>query len=46
VAHYGAYPTLDELVDWARAHKFHWQIEYDIFIAKNWSAAELGDAGQ
>jgi hypothetical protein len=31
---YGAYPTLDELVDWARKHTLSWNIEQDIFIAK------------
>lgn len=29
------YPPLDTLVDWARRNKFSWQIEHDIFIAKN-----------
>jgi hypothetical protein len=26
------YPTLDELVDWARAHDMKWRIEHDILI--------------
>lgn len=30
------YPPLDSLVDWARRNKFSWQIEHDIFIAKNY----------
>ncbi len=30
------YPTADFLVDWARANRFTWQIEHDIFIAKNY----------
>lgn len=30
------YPPLDSLVDWARCNKFSWQIEHDIFIAKNY----------
>lgn len=28
-------PSIDYLVDWARAHKFYWRIEHDIFIIKN-----------
>ncbi|MBL4627957.1 MAG: hypothetical protein JKY00_07955 [Roseicyclus sp.] len=28
------YPSLDYLVDWARANDFVWQIEHDIFIMK------------
>lgn len=31
---YGNYPTLDYLVDWARALELVWHIEHDIFIAK------------
>lgn len=31
---YGAYPTLDYLVDWARKYGLSWHIEHDIFIAK------------
>jgi hypothetical protein len=31
----GAYPTLNELVDWVRKHRLSWHIEHDIFIAKN-----------
>ncbi len=34
---YGAYPTLDYLVDWARSNALHWHIEQDIFIAKNFA---------
>ena len=30
------YPSLNYLVDWAKAHDFHWIIEHDIFIAKNY----------
>ena len=29
------YPPLDFLVDWARQNGFNWEIEHDIFIAKN-----------
>jgi len=32
---YGEYPSLDYLVDWARANKLEWHIEYDIFIARS-----------
>ena len=31
---YGEYPSLDALVDWARANRLDWHIEYDIFIAR------------
>jgi hypothetical protein len=31
----GAYPTLNELVDWVRKHGLSWHIEHDIFIAKS-----------
>ena len=31
---YGNYPTLDDLVNWARANGLAWHIEQDIFIAK------------
>ena len=34
---YADYPSIDYLVDWARAHKFSWRIEQDIFIIRNWS---------
>jgi len=34
IVHYGPYPTLDYLVDWARANHLQWHIEHDIFIAK------------
>ncbi|MDP7151624.1 MAG: hypothetical protein QGI08_05535 [Paracoccaceae bacterium] len=33
----GSYPSIDFLVDWARAHNFQWRIEHDIFIMKNHS---------
>ena len=36
VVHYGPYPPLDFLVDWAREHRLAWHIEHDIFIAKNY----------
>lgn len=32
---YGAYPSIDVLVDWARKHKMRWYISHDIFCAKN-----------
>lgn len=32
---YSGYPTLDELVDWARDNKLKWLIEHDIFVARN-----------
>lgn len=32
---YGAYPALDELVDWTRGHGLEWHIEHDIFIARS-----------
>lgn len=28
------YPTLDDLVDWARANGLRWLIEHDIFVAR------------
>lgn len=31
-ADYPDYPSVDVLVDWARAHGFDWRIEHDIFI--------------
>jgi hypothetical protein len=31
------YPSIDFLVDWARAHGFTWRIEQDIFIMRNWT---------
>ena len=31
------YPSVDLLVDWARAHGFEWRVEHDIFIMRNWS---------
>ncbi len=34
---YGAYPTLDYLVDWARSNGLHWHIEQDIFVARNFA---------
>jgi hypothetical protein len=33
---YQHYPSIDFLVDWARANDFTWMIEHDIFIAKNY----------
>ena len=33
---YSTYPSVDYLVDWARAHQLKWHIEQDIFIAKNY----------
>ncbi len=32
---YGAYPSVEVLVDWARENKFQWFISHDIFCAKN-----------
>jgi hypothetical protein len=32
---YGAYPSLDYLVDWAKSNGLDWHIEYDIFIARS-----------
>lgn len=32
---YAAYPSLDFLVDWARANHLAWHIEHDIFVAKS-----------
>jgi hypothetical protein len=32
---YSGYPSLDSLVDWARANELSWHIEHDIFIAGN-----------
>jgi hypothetical protein len=32
---YGEYPTLDELVDFARSNNLDWYIEHDIFVAKS-----------
>lgn len=31
---YATYPSLDVLVNWARAHDMRWHIEHDIFIAR------------
>jgi hypothetical protein len=31
-----SYPTLDFLVDWSRKEGFHWLIDCDMFIAKNY----------
>jgi hypothetical protein len=33
---YVNYPEIDSIVDWARQNKLSWQIEHDIFIAKNY----------
>jgi hypothetical protein len=32
---YSEYPTIDTLVEWATSNKLNWEIEHDIFIAKN-----------
>ncbi len=32
---YSQYPSLDFLVDWARTNGLRWNIEHDIFIARN-----------
>jgi len=34
IPEYSTYPSLDMLVDWARAQNLHWHIEHDIFCAK------------
>ncbi|MFP5456195.1 MAG: hypothetical protein ACLGHK_11940 [Alphaproteobacteria bacterium] len=34
-AGYADYPSLDSLVDWARAHGFRWRVEHDILILRN-----------
>lgn len=31
---YGLYPSLDNLVDFARSNNLDWHIEHDIFVAK------------
>ncbi len=31
-----AYPSLDFLVSWSMENRFHWIIEHDIFIARNY----------
>lgn len=31
------YPSIDYLVDWARAHRMQWRIEQDIFVIRNWT---------
>lgn len=35
ISEFKDYPSLDELVDWARSMKMSWTIEHDIFIARN-----------
>jgi len=35
IPEYSDYPSVDLLVDWARANRLHWHIEHDIFVAKN-----------
>lgn len=35
-ADFDDYPSIDYLVDWARAHGFRWRVEQDIFIIWNW----------
>ena len=37
IVHYGAYPRLEFLVEWAQKNSFEWHIEHNIFIAKNYS---------
>jgi len=32
---YSTYPSVDELVHWAKENRLHWHIEHDIFVAKN-----------
>lgn len=34
---YPDYPSVDYLVDWARANGFNWRIEQDIFIMRNFA---------
>jgi hypothetical protein len=34
IPEYSTYPSIDELVDWARRNGMHWHIEHDIFVAK------------
>lgn len=34
-AEYADYPSIDFLVDWARAHSFRWRVEHDIFVMQN-----------
>ena len=31
---YGYYPSLDDLVDWARSNNLNWHIEYDMFVVQ------------
>jgi hypothetical protein len=33
---YSTYPPVDYLIDWARKTGLHWNIEHDIFIARNY----------
>lgn len=35
ISEYKDYPSVDYLVDWARANNLYWHIEHDIFIAKS-----------
>jgi hypothetical protein len=35
VPEYADYPSIDYLVDWARANHLGWHIEHDIFVAKS-----------
>jgi hypothetical protein len=37
---YATYPGLDYLVDWAREHDLHWEIEHDIFVARTRRATD------
>jgi len=34
---YRDYPSIDYLVDWARARGMTWRIEQDIFVIRNWT---------
>jgi hypothetical protein len=34
---HSGFPSIDYLVDWARANGFNWRIEQDIFIMRNYS---------
>jgi hypothetical protein len=33
---YESYPSLDELVTWAKANGFSWNIQYDILVLRNY----------
>jgi hypothetical protein len=34
---YDTYPSINHLVDWARARGYEWRVEQDIFIVRNWA---------